>query len=46
LIPLEQLVNATLASFAAMTSAREERTVRLTEEYAALLSGGAEDNHE
>jgi predicted dehydrogenase/threonine dehydrogenase-like Zn-dependent dehydrogenase len=46
LIPLEQLVNATLASFAAMTSARQERTVRLAEEYAALLSSGVEDNRE
>ena len=39
-------MNATLASFAAMTSARQERTVRLAEEYAALLSSGVEDNRE
>ena len=34
LIPLDQLVNVTLASFAAMTSAAEQRTIRLAEEYA------------
>jgi predicted dehydrogenase len=34
LIPLKQLVNITLASFAAMTSAAEARTVVLAEEYA------------
>jgi predicted dehydrogenase len=33
LIPLEELVNVTLASFAAMTSARELRTVVLEREY-------------
>ncbi len=33
LIPLEQLVNATLASFAAVTSANGQRTIRLAEEY-------------
>ena len=36
LIPLDQLVNATLASFAAMTSAAEQRTICLAEEYANL----------
>ncbi|MCG3178512.1 MAG: Inositol 2-dehydrogenase/D-chiro-inositol 3-dehydrogenase [Phycisphaerae bacterium] len=40
LIPLDQLVNATLASFAAMTAATERRTVVLADEYADLLSGG------
>jgi len=33
LIPLDQLVNVTLASFAAMTAASERRTVILAEEY-------------
>ncbi|NLX94900.1 MAG: Gfo/Idh/MocA family oxidoreductase [Rhodopirellula sp.] len=33
LIPLEQLVGATLASFAAVASAAEGRTIRLDEEY-------------
>ena len=33
LIPLDELVNVTLASFAAMRSAAEGRTVRLAEEY-------------
>jgi len=36
LIPLDQLVNATLASFAAMTSAAEQRTICLAQEYANL----------
>ncbi len=36
LIPLEQIVNVTLASFAAVTSAREMRTVRISEEYPDL----------
>jgi predicted dehydrogenase len=36
LIPLDELVNVTLASFAAMTSAAETRTVVLAEEYADL----------
>ncbi len=35
LIPFEELVNATRASFAAVTSAREERAVNLAEEYPA-----------
>jgi len=39
LIPLNELVNVTLASFAAMTAARESRTIRLADEYAALLGG-------
>jgi predicted dehydrogenase/threonine dehydrogenase-like Zn-dependent dehydrogenase len=34
LIPLDRLVNVTLASFAAMTSAAEQRTICLAEEYA------------
>lgn len=38
LIPLDQLVNVTLASFAAMTSARESRTVILDQEYADCLA--------
>jgi len=33
LIPVSELVNVTLASFAAMTAAREGRTVRLADEY-------------
>ncbi len=33
LISLDQLVNVTLASFAAMASAAEQRTIRLAEEY-------------
>ncbi len=37
LIPLIQLVNVTLASFAAMTSAAQGRTIVLADEYAALL---------
>jgi len=41
LIPLDQLVNVTLASFAAVTAAREERTVKLGVEYAALGHGTA-----
>lgn len=38
LIPLDHLVNVTLASFAAMTSARESRTVILDREYADCLA--------
>ncbi len=37
LIGLDQLVNATLASFAAMTSAAEQRTVLLPQEYADAI---------
>ncbi|MFO7899517.1 MAG: bi-domain-containing oxidoreductase [Planctomycetota bacterium] len=37
LIPLDQLVNVTLASFAAMTAARERRTVDPAEEYVDVL---------
>lgn len=37
LIPLDELVNVTLASFAAMTAARETRTVALGEEYPDLV---------
>jgi predicted dehydrogenase len=37
LIPSNQLVNATLASFAAVVSAAEKRTICLDEEYAVLL---------
>jgi predicted dehydrogenase/NADPH:quinone reductase-like Zn-dependent oxidoreductase len=33
LIPLQQLVNVTLASFAAVAAARDERVVRLVDEY-------------
>lgn len=40
LVPLTQLVNVTLASFAAMTSASETRTIVLTEEYSARLRRG------
>jgi predicted dehydrogenase/threonine dehydrogenase-like Zn-dependent dehydrogenase len=36
LIPLGQLINVTRASFAAMTSARETRTVLLTKDYSSL----------
>ena len=38
LIPLNQLVNVTLASFAAVTSAREGRMIHIAEEYGAILS--------
>lgn len=38
LIPMSELVNATLASFAAMTSAHEHRTIDLVEEYASLFA--------
>jgi predicted dehydrogenase len=38
LIPLSQLVNVTLASFAAMTSASENRTINITNEYAGLVN--------
>jgi predicted dehydrogenase len=38
LIPLDQLVNVTLASFAAMTAAAQGRTVILDEEYAGCLA--------
>ena len=37
LIPLDELVNATLASFAAMTAAAERRVVVLGDEYTDLL---------
>ncbi|MHB8865398.1 MAG: bi-domain-containing oxidoreductase [Pirellulaceae bacterium] len=40
LIPLDDLVNVTLASFAAMTAAREGRTVHLREEYGDALADG------
>jgi predicted dehydrogenase/NADPH:quinone reductase-like Zn-dependent oxidoreductase len=39
LIPLDQLVNVTLASFAAVTSAREGRTVGIAAEYGDGLEG-------
>lgn len=42
-IPMAELVNVTLASFAAMTAAGEERTIHLSREYAALLAGDVED---
>ncbi|MDD4891576.1 MAG: Gfo/Idh/MocA family oxidoreductase, partial [Phycisphaerae bacterium] len=38
LISLDELVNVTLASFAAMTAARESRTVVLANEYAETLN--------
>jgi predicted dehydrogenase/threonine dehydrogenase-like Zn-dependent dehydrogenase len=37
LIPLDELVNITLASFAAMTAASESRTILLDKEYGDLL---------
>jgi predicted dehydrogenase/threonine dehydrogenase-like Zn-dependent dehydrogenase len=37
LIPLDELVNVTLATFAAMTAARERRTIELAAEYAEAL---------
>lgn len=37
LIPMADLVNATLASFAAMTAAAQERTIVLAEEYASVF---------
>jgi hypothetical protein len=40
LIPFSQLVNSTLASFAAMTSADEARMVMLEDEYADLQAKG------
>jgi predicted dehydrogenase len=39
LIPLDQLVNVTLASFAAVTSAREGRTVGIAAEYGSVFAG-------
>ncbi len=43
LIPLDELVNVTLASFAAMTAAAEGRTVCLASEYGrALVDAGVE----
>ncbi|MFO8012854.1 MAG: Gfo/Idh/MocA family oxidoreductase, partial [Phycisphaerae bacterium] len=42
LVPLDDLLNVTLASFAALTSAREARSVVLAEEYAAFLADLAE----
>jgi predicted dehydrogenase len=38
LIPLEQLVNVTLASFAAVTSASERRMIHLEDEYGELVA--------
>jgi hypothetical protein len=38
LIPLEELVNVTLASFAAMTSAMEQRTIVLAKKYGELVT--------
>jgi predicted dehydrogenase len=38
LIAIQECVNVTLASFAAVTSAREGRTVRLADEYPDLVS--------
>jgi predicted dehydrogenase len=39
LIPVSELVNVTLASFAAMTASREARTIKLNEEYGDLVVG-------
>lgn len=39
LIPLEDLVNVTRASFAAVVSAREKRTINLAEEYSGTAVG-------
>ncbi|MEW6161524.1 MAG: dehydrogenase, partial [Verrucomicrobiota bacterium] len=36
LIPFDQIVNVTLASFAAVTAAREQRTIILNKEYPDL----------
>jgi len=41
LIPLEQLVNVTLATFAAMTSGREARTIDLGREYGPHLAASS-----
>ena len=41
-IPLADLVNVTLASFAAMSAAAEHRTVVLAEEYPELIQAAAE----
>ena len=41
LIPLDELVNVTLASFAAMTAAAENRTIILAREYRDVLTGPA-----
>jgi hypothetical protein len=38
LIPMSELVNVTLASFAAMTSAAERRTIDLDREYGVALN--------
>lgn len=38
LVPLAESINVTLASFTAMTSAAEARTIKLAEEYADVLS--------
>jgi predicted dehydrogenase len=39
LIPLDQLINVTKASFAAMTAAQETRTISLTQDYSSLSDG-------
>lgn len=41
LIPLDKLVNVTLASFAAVTAARENRIILIEQEYADLLGGSS-----
>jgi len=41
LIPLDELVNVTLASFAAVTAAAENRTIILAQEYRDVLTGPA-----
>jgi predicted dehydrogenase len=40
LIPLSQLVNATLATFAAVTSAQENRNISLAAEYGIIVADG------
>jgi len=42
LIPMDQLVNSTLASFAAMTAASELRTIVLDQEYGDLLNSSGQ----
>ena len=44
LIPLDELVNVTLASFAAMKSANEGRTIQIDKEYGAEISQPSGDH--
>ena len=39
LIPFDEIVNVTLASFAAVTAARETRTIAIAEEYGEMVRG-------